>query len=109
EHVEASAYYIVAEALTNVAKHSRASTVSVATVADTAGGVLHIAVSDDGVGGAHFAAGTGLVGVKDRVEAIGGRIFFYSPLGGGTSLRVELPLAAPPLALEKPAGRADSG
>jgi signal transduction histidine kinase len=49
------------------------------------------------------------VGVKDRVEAIGGRIFLDSPLGAGTSLRVELPLAAPPLALEKPAGQADSG
>ena len=109
EHVEASAYYIVAEALTNVAKHSRASTVSVATATDTAGGVLHIAVSDDGVGGAHFAAGTGLVGVKDRVEAIGGRIYLDSPLGAGTRLHVELPLSAPPLALEKPAGRADSG
>jgi PAS domain S-box-containing protein len=109
EHVEASAYYIVAEALTNVAKHSRASTVGVAAITDTTGGVLHIAVSDDGVGGAHFAAGTGLVGVKDRVEAIGGRIFLDSPLGAGTSLHVQLPLAAPPLALEKPAGRADSG
>ena len=109
EHVEASAYYIVAETLTNVAKHSRASTVSVAAITDTAGGVLHIAVSDDGIGGAHFAAGTGLVGVKDRVEAIGGRIFFDSPLGAGTSLRIDLPLAAPPSALEKPAPRADSG
>jgi signal transduction histidine kinase len=109
EHVEASAYYIVAETLTNVVKHSRASTVSVAAITDTAGGVLHIAVSDDGIGGAHFAAGTGLVGVKDRVEAIGGRIFFDSPLGAGTSLRIDLPLAAPPSALEKPAPRADSG
>jgi signal transduction histidine kinase len=109
EHVEASAYYIVAEALTNVAKHSRASTVSVAAITDTADGVLHIAVSDDGVGGARFGAGTGLVGVKDRVEATGGRIFLDSPLGTGTSLRVELPLAAAPLAVEKPAGRADFG
>jgi signal transduction histidine kinase len=108
-HVEASAYYIVAEALTNVAKHSRASAVTVAAVADTAGGVLRIAVSDDGVGGAHVGAGTGLVGVKDRVEAIGGRMLLDSPLGAGTNLRVELPLDAPPLALETPAGQADSG
>jgi PAS domain S-box-containing protein len=107
-HIEASAYYIVAEALTNVAKHSRASTVSVA-VTDTAGGVLHITVSDDGVGGANFGAGTGLLGVKDRVEAIGGRIFLDSSLGAGTSLRVELPFAAPPSALEKPGDQADSG
>ena len=82
QHVEASAYYIVAEALTNVAKHSRASTVSVAAVTDTACGVLHIAVSDDGVGGAHFAAGTGLVGVKDRVEAIGGTDLSRQPPRG---------------------------
>jgi signal transduction histidine kinase len=109
EHVEASAYYIVAEALTNVAKHSRASTVSVAAITDTAGLVLHIAVSDDGIGGAHFAAGAGLVGVKDRAEAIGGRMFLDSALGAGTSLRVDLPLAAPPLASEKPTPRTDSG
>jgi hypothetical protein len=50
-----------------------------------------------------------LVGVKDRVEAIGGRMLLDSPLGAGTNLRVELPLDAPPLALETPAGQADSG
>ena len=103
QHVEASAYYVVAEALTNVAKHSRASTVSVTVVTDTAIGVLHVAVSDDGVGGAHFNRGTGLVGLKDRAEAMGGRIFLDSPFGRGTSLRVELPLSATPARPEMPA------
>ena len=97
QHVEASAYYVVAEALTNVAKHSRASIVSVTVVTDTGAGVLHVAVSDDGVGGAHFDNGTGLVGLKDRAEAMGGRIFLESPLGAGTSLRAELPLSAAPI------------
>ena len=94
EHVEVSAYYVVAEALTNAAKHSRASTVTVTVEADDAETVLRLAVSDDGVGGAAFTRGTGLVGLKDRVEALGGRIFLESPRGGGTSLRVELPLTA---------------
>ncbi len=79
-----------------MAKHSRASTVSVTVVTDTGSGVLHVAVSDDGIGGAHFNRGTGLVGLKDRAEAMGGRIFLDSPLGRGTSLRVELPLSATP-------------
>ena len=90
EHVEISAYYVVAEALTNAARHARASAVSVEI--ETAGDVLRVAVRDDGVGGAGFAGGTGLVGLKDRVEAIGGRIFLDSPPGAGTSLRAEIPL-----------------
>ena len=53
-----------------------------------------MAVRDDGAGGADFARGTGLVGLKDRVEALGGRIFLDSPPGAGTSLRAELPLTA---------------
>ena len=104
QHVEASAYYVVAEALTNVAKHSRASAVSVTVVtgadADAGAGVLYVAVSDDGVGGALFSRGTGLVGLKDRAEAMGGRIFLDSPLDAGTSLRVELPLNANPVGPE---------
>ncbi|UWP80196.1 AAA family ATPase [Dactylosporangium fulvum] len=94
EQVEVSAYYVVAEALTNAAKHAHASAVTVtveADTADTAGAVLRLAVRDDGVGGADFARGTGLVGLKDRVEALGGRIVLHSPRGEGTSLRVELP------------------
>ncbi|WP_432828536.1 AAA family ATPase [Dactylosporangium sp. CA-092794] len=94
EHVEVSAYYVVAEALTNAAKHARASTVTVTVETDPADAVLHVAVHDDGVGGADFTRGTGLLGLKDRVEAIGGRIFLHSPRGAGTRLQVEIPLAA---------------
>jgi signal transduction histidine kinase len=92
EPVEVSAYYVIAEALTNAAKHARASTVSVHI--EVAGDVLLLEVRDDGAGGADFTRGTGLVGLKDRVEALGGRIFLGSPRGAGTSLRVELPLTA---------------
>jgi signal transduction histidine kinase len=55
---------------------------------------MRVAVRDDGRGGADFSGGTGLVGLKDRVEAIGGRIYLDSPRGAGTSLRVELPITA---------------
>jgi signal transduction histidine kinase len=92
EHVEVSAYYVVAEALTNAAKHARASAVTVTV--EAADAVLRVAVRDDGAGGADYARGTGLVGLKDRVEALSGRIFLDSPRGAGTSLRVELPLSA---------------
>ncbi|WP_432841367.1 AAA family ATPase [Dactylosporangium sp. CA-092794] len=90
EPVEISAYYIVAEALTNAAKHAHASNVTVTV--GTADGALLVAVRDDGVGGANFTRGTGLVGLKDRVEALSGRLLLDSPAGGGTSLRVEIPL-----------------
>ena len=89
--MEVSAYYLVAEALTNAAKHARASAVTVRAEID--GDVLHITVRDVGAGGADFARGTGLLGLKDRVEALGGRIFLDSPPGAGTSLRAELPLS----------------
>jgi signal transduction histidine kinase len=90
DQVEVSAYYVVAEALTNAATHAHASAVTVEAEID--GGVLRLAVRDDGAGGADFDGGTGLTGLKDRVEAIGGRIFLDSPPGAGTSLRAELPL-----------------
>ncbi len=108
QHLEASAYYVVAEALANVAKHSRASIVSVTVVTDTASGVLHVAVSDDGVGGARFDRGTGLVGLKDRAEAMGGGMFLDSPVGAGTTLRIELPLSATPVAREIRGEQADA-
>ena len=94
EPVEVSAYYIVAEALTNAAKHARASAVSVTV--EVAADVLRVAVSDDGAGGAVVGGGggTGLAGLRDRVEALGGRIFLDSPRGAGTTLRVELPLTS---------------
>ena len=94
EHVEVSAYYVIAEALTNAAKHARASAVTVELEADAAGAVLRVEVRDDGAGGADFRRGTGLLGLKDRAEALGGQIVLDSPPGAGTSLRVELPLAA---------------
>ena len=93
EPVEVSAYYVIAEALTNAAKHTNASIVNVQ--AEVVGDVLLLEVRDDGAGGADFGRGTGLVGLKDRVEALGGRIFLDSPRGEGTSLRVRLPLAHP--------------
>jgi signal transduction histidine kinase len=92
DQVEVSAYYVVAEALTNAAKHSRASAVSVEV--EVAGEALRVAVRDDGAGGADLAHGTGLVGLKDRVEALGGRIFLDSRRGAGTSLQAEFPLTA---------------
>ena len=101
EPVEVSAYYVVAEALTNVAKHARASAVSVE--AEAAGDVLRVTVRDDGAGGADLTRGTGLAGLKDRVEALGGRIFLDSPRGAGTSLRAELPLTAARMTASPPA------
>jgi GAF domain-containing protein len=92
EPAEIAAYYTVAEALTNAAKHARASAADVEVAAD--GGVLRVCVRDDGRGGADFGHGSGLVGLRDRVEALGGQIFLDSPRGAGTSLRVELPLTA---------------
>jgi signal transduction histidine kinase len=92
EPVEVSAYYLVAEALTNAAKHARASAVGVE--AEVVGDLLRVTVRDDGVGGAGLAGGSGLAGLKDRVEALGGRIVLHSPRGAGTTLRAELPLTA---------------
>jgi PAS domain S-box-containing protein len=90
EPVEAAAYYLIAEALTNVAKYAQASTVRVG-IAATDGKVV-VDVSDDGVGGADAAAGSGLRGLADRVEALGGSLDVVSPPGSGTSLRAEIPL-----------------
>ncbi len=92
EHVEVSTYYVVAEALTNAAKHAHASAITITVDTDPAGTVLCFEIRDNGTGGADFAHGTGLLGLKDRVEALGGRIFLNSPRGAGTTLRVELPI-----------------
>jgi PAS domain S-box-containing protein len=91
EPVEVAAYYVVAEALTNAAKHARASFVSVE--ADVSDGDLHVSVHDDGVGGANPARGSGLVGLADRVEALGGKLTLHSPPTGGTTLHIDLPLS----------------
>jgi signal transduction histidine kinase len=90
EPVEVAAYYVVSEALTNAAKHARASVARVD--ARAGGGALHISVSDDGIGGADAGRGSGLIGLTDRVEALSGTISVSSPAGKGTALRVELPL-----------------
>ena len=90
EPIEVAAYYVVSEALTNAAKHGHASSVTVRV--EAAGDVLRIGIRDDGVGGAQFGRGSGLVGMKDRVEALGGAITLRSKPAAGTSLEVELPL-----------------
>jgi len=90
ERVEVAAYYVVSEALTNAAKHAQASLVNVEV--ETVEGALRLCVRDDGVGGADPIRGSGLVGLRDRVEALGGAITIQSPPGSGTAVRVELPL-----------------
>ena len=93
--VEIAAYYVVAEALTNVAKHAGASVVQVQVqqVTMTHGPALRLLVRDDGRGSAAYTPGGGLLGLKDRVEALGGRIRLDSPPEGGTILHAELPIA----------------
>ncbi|MDA0184820.1 GAF domain-containing protein [Solirubrobacter phytolaccae] len=88
--VEVAAYYVVSEALANAAKHAGASCVTVRVVERD--GVLALTIGDDGVGGADPARGSGLVGLRDRVDAIGGALGVDSPPGVGTTLRVELPV-----------------
>ena len=93
ESVEVAAYYVVSEALTNVVKHARASVVGV--TAEVRDGVLQIALRDDGVGGADPSRGSGLVGLRDRVDAMGGNIVVESPVGAGTCVRVAMPVGVP--------------
>jgi signal transduction histidine kinase len=94
EPVEVTVYYVVSEALANTAKHARASIIHVGVrVLDHA---LRLCVRDDGAGGADPTRGSGLFGLKDRVETLGGTMTVRSPRGGGTSLHVELPLEERP-------------
>jgi signal transduction histidine kinase len=93
EPVETAAYYVVSEALTNTAKHARASAAEVEVAVDD--GVLRVRVRDDGSGGADFGHGSGLLGLKDRIEALGGRIWLHSPSGAGTVVRIALPVDDP--------------
>jgi PAS domain S-box-containing protein len=93
EAVEVAAYYVVSEALTNVAKHARASVVQV--TADTEDQAVRLSIRDDGVGGADIRSGSGLVGLRDRVEALRGTVDVHSPPGGGTALIATLPLEVP--------------
>jgi signal transduction histidine kinase len=90
ERFEVATYYSVSEVLTNVAKHSQASVVHVEVEARD--GTLHVSVRDDGVGGADPGGGSGLVGLRDRVEALGGALSLRSPRGEGTALEIALPL-----------------
>ena len=90
ESVEVAAYYVVAETLTNTTKHAEASRIDVTV--ELRDGRLWVCVRDDGVGGADPACGSGLVGLKDRIEAFGGTMTLDSPSGGGTTLVAQLPL-----------------
>ncbi len=89
---EVTAYYVAAEAFTNAAKHAKASAVDI--LIEEAGGTLTVQVRDDGAGGADASGGSGLTGLRDRVEAVGGSMTLDSPAGAGTVLTVLLPVTA---------------
>ena len=91
--VESAAYFVAAEALTNVAKYAEASTARV--TARRVAGDLVLAVEDDGVGGARPAPGSGLSGLRDRLTALDGTLTVDSPPGGGTRIRAVIPIRAP--------------
>jgi PAS domain S-box-containing protein len=90
EPVEVATYYIVSEALTNAAKHAHASEVNV--LVEARSGVLGLSIRDDGCGGADPSRGSGLIGLTDRVDALGGTIEVASPSGAGTTLLITLPI-----------------
>jgi signal transduction histidine kinase len=91
EPAEVAAYYVVSEALTNATRYAQASAVRVDT--EASGGMLRVCVRDDGVGGADPKQGSGLTGLKDRIEALGGTFSVHSPPGGGTTVSCELPVS----------------
>ncbi len=91
QRTEVTTYFVISEALTNATKHSHASAVQVTV--ESIDGEVRLSIDDDGIGGADPARGSGLVGLRDRVEAVGGTLTVRSPSGGGTHLTVELPLA----------------
>jgi signal transduction histidine kinase len=90
DSIEVAAYYVVAEALTNAAKHAAASLVNVGV--DTHDATLRLLIRDDGIGGADSRKGSGLIGLQDRVEALGGHMEITSPPGSGTSVHISIPL-----------------
>jgi signal transduction histidine kinase len=89
ERLEVAAYYVVSESLANIAKHARATSASV-KVSRSNGQVL-VEIVDDGIGGADTEAGSGLRGLADRVESLGGRLRVWTPQGGGTRVKAEFP------------------
>ncbi len=91
EKVEVAAYYVVSESLTNIGKHAAATSATVGVA--RANGELVVEIVDDGIGGADSERGTGLRGLADRVEALGGRLRVWTPTGGGTRVRADLPCA----------------
>ena len=93
EPVEVAAYYVVSEALTNAAKHAHASVVHVEV--DTHDATLQLAIRDDGIGGADLGEGSGLLGLSDRIEVLGGTLQVTSPAGNGTTVLVKIPLEGP--------------
>jgi signal transduction histidine kinase len=93
EPVEVAAYYLVSEFLTNATKHARASVVTVD--GELSDGMLRLCVRDDGIGGADPVRGSGLTGLKDRIDALGGTFSVSSPVGGGTTVCCELPVLPP--------------
>jgi signal transduction histidine kinase len=90
DQVEVAAYYAVSEALANATKHARASVVHVEL--DTPDTLVWLAIRDDGIGGADPAKGSGLTGLRDRIEALGGTLDVTSPAGDGTTLLIEIPV-----------------
>jgi len=101
EPLEVAAYYVASEALTNAAKHAQASVIDIR--ADGSDGALTLSIHDDGVGGADPGRGSGIIGLQDRVEALGGTISLLSPPGHGTTMHVQLP-AGPSAAPTRPRG-----
>ena len=95
ESTETAVYYVISEALANSAKHARASQISV--VLTTSESEIRAVIEDDGSGGAEASAGSGLVGLIDRIEALGGRFALDSPPGHGTRISIEMPLTAEPI------------
>jgi signal transduction histidine kinase len=95
ERIEVTGYYVVSETLTNAVKHARPSVVHVAV--EQLHGTLRLSIRDDGIGGADPTHGSGLIGLNDRVEAMGGTILVESPVGAGTAVLVSLPLTDLPI------------
>jgi signal transduction histidine kinase len=93
ERVEVGVYFLVSESLANAGKHARASAMSIHLTAD--GGDVRLMIHDNGVGGADPRRGSGLTGLRDRVEALGGEITIVSPVNGGTTLLARIPTAPP--------------